>query len=43
MLVGVSGQGKITKEFLESAQKKSPEEAKSLGGILIQEDEDIKT
>ena len=37
-----SGQGKITKEFLERAQKKSPEEAKSLGGILIQEDEDIK-
>ena len=37
-----SGQGKLSKQFLERAQKKTPEEAQSLGGILIQEDEDIK-
>lgn len=37
-----ANQGKISKQFLERAQKKTPEEAKSLGGILIQEDEDIK-
>lgn len=37
-----ANQGKISKQFLERAQKKTPEEAKSLGGILIQEDKDIK-
>lgn len=37
-----ANQGKISKQFLERAQKKTPEEAKSRGGILIQEDEDIK-
>lgn len=34
--------GKISKQFLEKARKKTPEEAKSLGGIFIQEDKDIK-
>jgi len=33
--------GKISRQFLERAQKKTPEEAKSLGGIFIQEDKYI--
>ena len=35
-------QGKISRQFLERAGKTRPEEAKSAGGVLIQDDKDIQ-